>query len=109
MTEEVLYMLGIVAAGFAVNYSLRALPFVLFSAGGRNPPRWVERFGSLVSPVIIAALVVYSYSGLAWRTPAPYLAGAATIALQLWRRNPLVSIVAGTALYMLLLSCHSSL
>ena len=104
MTEEVLYMLGIVAAGFAVNYSLRALPFILFSAGGRNPPRWVERFGSLVSPVIIAALVVYSYSGLVWRTSAPYLAGAATIALQLWRHNPLVSIVAGTALYMALLA-----
>ena len=105
MKEEIVYMLGIVAAGFAVNFGLRALPFVIFSFGGRNPPRWIERFGSLISPVIISALVVYSYAGLAWRIPAPYIAGAATIALQLWRRNPLVSIIAGTALYMLLLSC----
>ena len=102
MKEEIVYMLGIVAAGFAVNFGLRALPFVIFSSGGRNPPRWIERFGSLISPVIISALVVYSYAGLAWRTPAPYVAGAATIALQLWRRNPLVSIVAGTVLYMLI-------
>ena len=104
MTEEVLYMLGIVGAGFAVNYGLRALPFLLFSGGGRNPPRWAERFGSFVSPVVIAALVVYSFAGLEWRMPWPYLAGGLTVALQLWWRNPLASIVAGTVLYMALLA-----
>lgn len=104
MTDEVLYMLGIVGAGFVVNFGLRALPFLFFSGGGRNLTHWAERFGSLVSPVIIAALVVYSYAGLAWRTPWPYLAGAITVAIQLWRRNPLASIVAGTVLYMALIS-----
>ena len=105
MSDDVLYMLGVVVAGFAVNYGLRALPFVLFAGRGRALPPAVERFGAFVSPVIIAALVVYSYSGLAWRTPWPYLAGALTVALQLWKRNPLASIVAGTVLYMLLLNC----
>ena len=105
MTEEILYMLGIVGVGFAVNYGLRAFPFLLFSGGSRNPPRWAERFGKLVSPVISAALVVYSYAGLEWRMPWPYLAGAFTVALQLLWRNPLVSIVVGTVLYMVLLSC----
>ena len=33
MREEIVYMLGIVAAGFVVNFGLRALPFILF--GGR--------------------------------------------------------------------------
>ena len=32
------------------------------------------------------------------------VAGIATVAVQLWRRNSLVSILAGTILYMLLLS-----
>jgi branched-subunit amino acid transport protein AzlD len=102
MTDEIAYMLCVVSACFAVNYGLRALPFLLFAGRDRELPQWVERFGSLLSPVIIAVLVVYSYSGLEWRTAWPYLAGAVTVGLQLWKRNPLASIVAGTVLYMAL-------
>lgn len=105
MKDEILYMLGVVAVGFAVTYALRALPFLLFAGRSRSLPPWVERFGNLISPIIIAGLVVYAYSGLAWRTAWPYLAGALTVGLQLWKRNPLVSIVAGTLLYMSLLAC----
>ena len=68
MKAEILYMLGIVAAGFAVNYALRAIPFLLFAGKDREIPKWITRFGDLVSPVIIAALIVYSYSGLQWKT-----------------------------------------
>ena len=102
MRGEILYMLGIVAAGFLVNYALRALPFLVFAGRGRELPKWVSRFGDLVSPVIIAALIVYSYSGLQWRTAWPYIAGVLVVALQLWRKNALLSIVAGTVLYMCL-------
>ena len=103
--KDVVYMLGVVAVGFAVNYALRALPFILFAGRDRELPRWVERFGAFVSPVIIAGLIVYSYSGLEWKTVYPYLAGAIVIGLQVWKRNPLVSIVAGTILYMAFLNC----
>ena len=103
MKAEIVYMLGIVVAGFLVNYALRALPFLLFAGRDRELPKWVERFGDLVSPVIIAALIFYSYSGLQWRTPWPYLAGALVVALQVWRRNALLSILSGTILYMGLL------
>ena len=105
MTDEILYMLGIVGVGFLVNYALRALPFLLFSGRSRELPPWVDRLGKVISPVIIGCLIVYSYSGSAWRTPWPYLAGVVTVALQLWRKNPLMSIVAGTLVYMLLLNC----
>ena len=105
MTDEIVYMLGVVVACFAVNYGLRALPFLLFFGRDRELPQWVERFGSLVSPVIIAVLIVYSYSGLAWKTAWPYIAGALTVGLQSWKRNSLASIVSGTVLYMVLLSC----
>ena len=105
MGDEILYMLGIVGVGFLVNYALRALPFLLFSGKHRELPPWVDRLGKVISPVIIGCLIVYSYSGSAWRTPWPYLAGAVTVALQVWKRNPLVSIVAGTVVYMLLLNC----
>ena len=105
MQDEIAYMAGIVAVGFMVNFGLRALPFLLFAGRDRALPRWVERAGSLASPAIIAALIVYSYSGLAWKTAYPYLAGALTVGLQVWKRNPLSSIVAGTLLYMALVSC----
>jgi len=98
-------MLGIVAAGFALNFGLRAVPFLLFGSRKGDLPRWVSRFGEFVSPVIIAGLIVYSYSGMQWKTVWPYLAGAVTVGLQLWKRNPLASIVVGTVLYMCLLNC----
>ena len=105
MRAEIVYMLGVTAVGFVVNYALRALPFLLFSGRGRALPGWIEPLGKVISPVIIAGLIVYAYAGSAWRTPWPYLAGAATVFLQLWKRNALLSIVTGTVLYMVLLNC----
>ena len=104
MREEIIYMLGIVAAGFVVNFGLRALPFILFGGKDRTIPPWIDRVSGFISPVIIAALVVYSFAGLAWRTPWPYVAGFVVIGLQVWKRNPLLSIVVGTIVYMLLVN-----
>ena len=100
MENDILYMSGIVAAGFAVNFGLRALPFLFFGARKGPLPKWVERFGAFVSPVIIACLIVYSFAGVEWRTFSPYIAAAITVGLQVWRRNPLLSIVVGTVAYM---------
>jgi len=104
MLERLLYLLGVVAVGWAVTFGLRALPFLLFAGSDRPLPAWVERLGNVISPVIIAGLIVYSYSGLEWRTAWPYLAGLLTVGLHLWKRNALASIVAGTVVYMLLLN-----
>ena len=105
MKDEILYMICIVGTGFVVNFGLRALPFILFGGKDRTIPSWIDRVSGFISPVIIAALVVYSFAGLAWQTPWPYVAGALSVGLQVWKRNPLLSIVAGTAVYMLLLNC----
>ena len=104
MREEIIYMMGIVAVGFVVNFGLRALPFILFGGKDRTIPAWIDRVSGFISPIIIAALVVDSFAGLAWRTPWPYVAGVVAVGLQLWKRNPLLSIVAGTVVYMLLLN-----
>ena len=98
-------MIGIIGVGFLVNYMLRALPFLLFAGRDRELPAWVDRLGKVISPIIIGCLIVYSYSGEAWQTPWPYLAGVVTVVLQVWRRNPLMSIIAGTVVYMVLLNC----
>ena len=106
MKDEILYMICIVGAGFVVNFGLRALPFILFGGKDRTIPPWIDRMSGFISPVIIAVLIVYSFAGLAWRTPWPYVAGVVVIGLQLWKRNPLLSIIAGTVVYMLLLNCR---
>ena len=103
-SNEFLYMLGVVGAGCALTFAMRSLPFLLFAGRDRELPQWVTRFGSAVSPVVIAALIVYSYSGLQWRTAWPYLASALTVAVHLWKGNSLASIAAGTALYMALVA-----
>ena len=104
MADEVLYMSGVVAVGFAVNFALRALPFALFAGRKCELPAWVKGLGSVVSPVIICGLIIYSYSGLEWRQASPYVAGVLTVALQIWLRNSLMSIVAGTIAYMCLIN-----
>ena len=93
--------IAVVAFSFAVIFALRALPFVLMSraSGEGRFFRFAEKW---LSPVIIAGLVVYSFSTLRWRGYEPYVAGLATAAVQFVFRNGLVSIFAGTALYMAL-------
>lgn len=110
MTDQVVYLMGVVAAAWLVTFLLRSLPFLLFAGRDRELPPSVERIAGFVSPVIIAGLIAYSYYGLytaryfepsrdwAW----PLLAGALTIGLHLWKGNPLVSILSGTILYMCL-------
>ncbi len=105
MLDRCLYLAAVIIVAWAVTFGLRALPFLLFAGRDRDLPPWVERLGNIISPIIIAGLIIYSYTGLEWRTAYPYIAGALTVGLQLWRRNPLLSILAGTILYMCLLSC----
>lgn len=108
MSDKTGYLLSVLAVVGVVSFVLRALPFLLFG-GGKEPPAMVRYVGRVLSPAAIAMLVVYCYAGeVAKMTPetgvlaalAPYLAGVVTVALQLWRRNPLLSILLGTAVYM---------
>ena len=100
--ENLLHPAGVVATACAVTCLLRAFPFLLFG-GGRKTPPCVEAFGRVISPLVIAGLLVYSSCGLECRLIAPWAAGVLTVGLQLAIRNALLSILGGTALYMTLL------
>ena len=97
-------LIVLVCAG--VTLMLRALPFACF--GGKDGvPGWVASLGGMLPPAIMAALVVYCLRSVpfgAFADGAKQLAAAAVVvALHLARRNTLLSIAGGTAVYMILI------
>lgn len=88
-----------------ITFSLRALPFVIFS-GQRTLPSWLERLGRTLPPAIMAVLVVYSLQDTmegGSAAAAGLSAALATALLHKWRHSTFLSIVGGTGLYMVLL------
>ncbi|NLG23947.1 MAG: branched-chain amino acid transporter AzlD [Clostridiales bacterium] len=99
------HVLTAIAAMAAAIALTRALPFWLFGRGNRPSPT-VLYLGRALPPAIMALLVIYCLKDvhpLAYPYGAPEaIALIAVAALHLWRRNALLSIFGGTALYMLL-------
>ncbi len=98
-------LLLIVAVMTLITFATRAFPFVFFAR--RKPPAYLEYLQRYIPPVVMTILVFASYKDIDFAS-APHgipalAAGALTAALHLWKRNVLLSIAGGTALYMLLL------
>ncbi|MBQ7868396.1 MAG: branched-chain amino acid transporter permease [Clostridia bacterium] len=95
----------IVAVVALVTIALRFLPFVIFS-GNKTTPPFVAYLGRVLPYAIMGMLVVYCLRNIQlFSAPhgAPeFIACAAVVLLHLWKRNTLISIVGGTACYMLL-------
>ena len=98
-------ILIIIAVSAAVTFTLRALPFIAFS--GRKLPKILERLGIALPPAIMAVLIVYCLKDIPadYRTAAvPKLAGViVTVIAYKWRHSTLIGLVAGTAVYMVLI------
>ncbi|MBE0475019.1 AzlD domain-containing protein [Rhodoferax sp.] len=98
------YALGVIAAMALVTFGLRALPFLAARFLQSHP--LVQRLGRFLPLAIMTLLLIHTLAGHARDNPSgPWaeLAAVATVAaLQWWRRQPLLSILAGTALYVLL-------
>ena len=105
MRLDTIHSLIIVAMVALATQITRWTPFLLFS-GERKLPRVVEDLGKLLPPAMMGLLVVYSLRSVDILSGSHGLpeaiAVAATALLHLWKRNTLVSILAGTAVYMLL-------
>ena len=83
----------------------RFLPPILFPHG-KPLPKFLQELCTLLPPAMMGLLVVYSLRstdllGGSHGIPEA-IAVAVTAGLHLWRRNTLLSILAGTACYMLL-------
>lgn len=98
------YLLIVIAAMGAVTFILRAFPFLGAQWLRRSPV--IQHLGRFLPLAIMALLLVHSAAGAAREHatgPWPELLAIGATCLLQWRsRNPLLSIVAGTALYVLL-------
>ena len=83
----------------------RFLPFLLFPSG-KPTPKYIEYLGKVLPAAMFGLLVVYCLRNVSPFTGShglPELISLAIVAaLHIWKRNMLLSIVAGTACYMLL-------
>lgn len=98
-----LHVFGIVLVVAAVTFSIRAVPFILFSKGA---PRFIEYLSKVLPAAVIAMLVVYclkstDFIGGSHGLPE-IVAIAIVIVLHKWKHNVLLSIICGTLSYMLL-------
>lgn len=100
---------ALIAVMAVVVIALRSVPFLLFSGKRKVPPSLLY-LGKVLTAAAIAMLVVYSlYGNLNYpvygaKNLLPGLAASAlTVILHCFFKNPLISIIAGTACYMFLI------
>lgn len=82
---------------------IRFLPFLVFR---KQTPKYISYLGRVLPPAIIGMLVVYCLKDI---TPSVHpfgipelIAVVCVVLLQVWKRNSLISILAGTLIYMIL-------
>lgn len=100
------YVLAALTTILVVTFALRSLPFLL--VGQLRESAVVQFLGRSMPAGIMVILVVYTLKdvslGTGWHGLPELIALAVTVALHLWRRNALLSILGGTALYVALVN-----
>ena len=105
MTITVWQSAVIIAVVVLGTVATRFLPFIIFPAG-KPTPKYVQYLGDVLPFAVIGLLVVYSLKDtavLSWPYGIPEaIAIICIVLLHVWRKNMLLSIAAGTVIYMLL-------
>ena len=104
MTTMQVLLTVLIAA--VVTMFLRAAPFLLFPSG-KQAPAFITWLGNQLPRVVMMMLLVYCLKDI-HLTSVPYgvpavLGVAVTAALHVWKRQMILSIAGGTAVYMLLI------
>lgn len=102
------YILLAIVMSALITFGLRALPFVLFR-GGRSMPEWMQRLGQILPSAIMAVLIVYCLKGAKSNPIGIGIPGIIAVAVVVasYKRmhNTFISIIVGTAAYMIMLRC----
>ena len=100
-------IIGIMLLCAAITFFLRALPFFMFK-GKKQMPEQVTRLGKILPSAIMAVLIVYCLKDVRtdFGSKGIYqLIAVAVVAISYkWKHNTFISIIAGTACYMILLA-----
>lgn len=99
------YVLAAALVMGLVTLFCRAAPFLFFRS--RKPPAVLDYLQRYMPPMIMTILVLNGLKGIDF-SKAPWglaelVSVAVTAGLHLWRRNVLLSIGIGTALYMVMI------
>lgn len=101
-STQVWYAIAIIVLVTALT---RFLPFILLS-GNKKTPKFIEKLSKLLPHAIMGMLVIYCLKDVSFTSVGgflPSLIGCLVVALlYIWKRNTLLSIIAGTISYMLL-------
>lgn len=96
----------IILAVALTTFATRVIPFLFFPKGKEIPPT-IQYLGGVLTPAVIGMLVVYCLKSTAVLTAPHGIPEAAavlvTAGLHVWKRNNLLSIGAGTILYMFMI------
>lgn len=99
--EKALLAIAIMSA---VTILIRFAPFLLLSGG--ETPKAISYLGHVLPYAIMGMLVVYCLKGVSFASVGSFLpeliAGAVVAVSYVLKRNTLLSIIGGTACYMLL-------
>lgn len=99
-----LHAAALVAVIAGVTIALRFAPFLLLR--GRETPKFIAYLGRVLPYAIMGMLVVYCLRGTSFAMVSNWMpqviATALVVGIHIWKRNTLLSIIAGTACYMVL-------
>ena len=99
-TQHMITILAVVAGTMLTRF----LPFLIFPEG-KTPPPYIAWLGTVLPHAVIGLLVVYCLKDAvfsSWHGLPELIAVGFIFLLHKWKKNTLLSIAGGTALYMVL-------
>lgn len=103
MTDTQIYITAFIM--MAATVLTRALPFI-FLKSDKPTPKIIEYFGKTLPYASVSLLVIYCLRNISFAEVSGYLpvliSVAVTALLHIWKGKTLISICAGTLVYMIL-------
>ncbi len=103
--NNTLYLIAVITVIAIITWILRAFPFLLF--GNRPLPKTIQYLGKVLPPAIMTVLVIYCLRATnigQFPYGIPELVACTIIViLQILKKNMYLSIIVGTACYMILI------
>ncbi len=103
MTDNI-YALAVIGVASAVTIAIRFAPFIIFR---KEPPAVILYLGDVLPYAIMGMLVIYCLKGVSFVSGSHGIPEMVSVFLVLllhrWKHNMLLSILAGTICYMLMI------